>query len=75
MRQDKAKADDGGKLAVKRVWQAVTQPKMATANDKAVLEALFNPLFSEFGFTCDPDEQRTTEGEGLTNLFIFSCDG
>lgn len=64
MRQDKAKADDGGKLAVKRVWQAVTQPKMATANDKAVLEALFNPLFSEFGFTCDPDEQRTTEGEG-----------
>lgn len=34
---------------------------MATDNDKAVLEAVFNPLFSEFGFSTDAEDAAETE--------------
>ncbi|KAM7311362.1 tetratricopeptide repeat protein 36 [Ixodes scapularis] len=40
---------------------------MATANDKAVLEAVFNPLFSELGFSCD-DEDSAEISESDTDV-------
>ncbi|CAN7987421.1 unnamed protein product [Ixodes pacificus] len=36
---------------------------MATANDKAVLEAVFNPLFSELGFSCDDEDSAEISGQ------------
>lgn len=32
---------------------------MATENDRAVLEAVFNPLFSEYGFSTDAEDGAT----------------
>ncbi|KAK8774998.1 tetratricopeptide repeat protein 36 homolog [Amblyomma americanum] len=46
---------------------------MATENDRAVLEAVFNPLFSEFGFSADADDdgaaqtENTAQDDGTAN--------
>lgn len=42
---------------------------MATDNDKAVLEAVFNPLFSEFGFSTDAEDaaENAAQDDGTPN--------